>query len=85
MGIASFSSQMASHGTASMTVFERRIPRTAPPLPDVELFDLFGINEAIDIEPKYRPALESLRNELLDSFACLGSYSDQKLMEMDHE
>ena len=53
--------------------------------PDRTLGTIFGINAAIDIEPKYRPSLESLKNELLDSFACLGSYSDQKLMEMDHE
>jgi hypothetical protein len=53
-------------------------------LQDPTLGTIFGINEAIDIEPKYRPALESLRNELLDSFACLGSYSDQKLLEIEN-
>lgn len=43
---------------------------------------IFGINEAIDIDPRYRPSIESLRAELLDSFACLGRLSDHQLLEM---
>lgn len=46
---------------------------------------IFGINEAIDIAPEFRPSLESLRTELLDSFASIGSYSDQKLAEIENE
>jgi hypothetical protein len=37
--------------------------------PNSMLGEIFGVNDAIDIEPKYRPSLEMLRNQLLDSLA----------------
>jgi hypothetical protein len=39
--------------------------------PNSALGEIFRINDAIDIEPKFRPTLETLRNELLESFASL--------------
>lgn len=49
--------------------------------PNSTLGAIFGINEAIDIEPKYRPSLEALRKELLDSFATLARLTDQELLQ----
>lgn len=49
--------------------------------PSSTLGAIFGINEAIDIEPKYRPSLEALRKELLDSFATLARLTDQELLQ----
>jgi hypothetical protein len=47
--------------------------------PNSTLGTIFGINEAIDIEPKYRPPVEALKKELLDSFASLARLTDQEL------
>ncbi len=48
--------------------------------PNSMLGAIFGINEAIDIEPKYRPTLETLKNELLDSFASLARLTDKEVL-----
>ena len=48
--------------------------------PNSTLGAIFGINEAIDIEPKFRPTLETLRNELLDSFASLARLTDEEVL-----
>jgi hypothetical protein len=49
--------------------------------PNSTLGAIFGINGAIDIEPKYRPSLETLRNELLDSFATLACLADDEVIQ----
>jgi hypothetical protein len=49
--------------------------------PNSTLGAIFGINEAIDIEPQYRPPLETLRKELLDSFASLARLTDEELIQ----
>jgi hypothetical protein len=49
--------------------------------PNLVLGTIFGINEAIDIEPKYRPSIEALRNELLDSYASLARLTDQEVLQ----
>jgi hypothetical protein len=48
--------------------------------PNSILGAIFGINEARDIEPKYRPSIESLRNELFDYFASLARLTDQEIL-----
>jgi hypothetical protein len=48
--------------------------------PNPTLGAIFGINEAIDIEPKYRPTLEALRSELFDSFATLARLTDEEFL-----
>ena len=48
--------------------------------PNSTLGVIFGINEAIDIEPKYRPTMETLRNELFDSFASLARLTDEEVL-----
>jgi hypothetical protein len=48
--------------------------------PNTTLGTIFGINDAIDIEPKYRPSLEVLRNQLLDSFASLAYLTDEDVL-----
>lgn len=47
--------------------------------PNSTLGTIFGINAAIDIEPKYRPTLKTLRDELLDSFASLARLADKEV------
>ena len=42
---------------------------------------IFGINEAIDIAPEYRPSIEALGRELLDSYASLACLSDQEVLQ----
>ena len=49
--------------------------------PNSVLGAIFGINEAIDIEPKYRPSIETLRNELFDSYASLARLTDQEVLQ----
>jgi hypothetical protein len=49
--------------------------------PNSTLGAIFGINEAIDIEPKYRPTLEALRKELFDSFASLARLTDEEVLQ----
>ncbi len=49
--------------------------------PNSMLGAIFGINEAIDIEPKYRPPLETLKKELLDCFASLARLTDEEVMQ----
>jgi hypothetical protein len=48
--------------------------------PNSMLGAIFGINEAIDIDPKYRPPIESLRIELFDSYASLASMTDLEVL-----
>jgi SOS-response transcriptional repressor LexA len=48
--------------------------------PNSILGEIFGINDAIDIEPKYRPSLEELRNQLLDSFASLARLTNEEIL-----
>lgn len=49
--------------------------------PNSTLGTIFGINEAIDIAPEYRPSIEALRRELLDSYASLARLSDQDVLQ----
>jgi len=49
--------------------------------PNSTLGAIFGINEAVDIELKYRPPLETLRNELLDCFASLARLTDEEVVQ----
>jgi hypothetical protein len=49
--------------------------------PNSVLGAIFGTNDAIDIEPKYRPTLESLRKELLDSFASLARLTELEVLQ----
>jgi hypothetical protein len=49
--------------------------------PNPILAAIFGINEAIDIDPEYRPSLETLRNELFDSYASLARLTDQQVLQ----
>ena len=53
--------------------------------PNSTLGEIFGINEAIDIEPKYRPPLETLRNQLLDSFASLACLADDDIIQLSEQ
>ena len=48
--------------------------------PNSTLGEIFGINGAIDIEPQFRPPLETLRNQLLDSFASLACLADDDIV-----
>jgi hypothetical protein len=48
--------------------------------PNTTLGEIFGINAAIDIEPKYRPSLDVLRNQLLDSFASLARLTNEEVL-----
>ncbi len=49
--------------------------------PNSVLGAIFGINEAIDIAPEYRPSIEALGRELLDSYASLARLSDQEVLQ----
>jgi hypothetical protein len=49
--------------------------------PNSTLGAIFGINEAIDIEPRYRPSLERLKSELLNSFSSLARLADQEVLQ----
>lgn len=49
--------------------------------PNPVLGAIFGINEAIDIEPKYRPTIEALRDELFDSYASLARLTDLEVLQ----
>jgi hypothetical protein len=53
--------------------------------PNSTLGEIFGINDAIDIEPKYRPPLETLRNQLLDSFALLACLADEDIIRASEQ
>lgn len=48
--------------------------------PNSSLGDIFGINDAIDIEPRYRPSLETLRKQLHDAFASLACLADEDII-----
>ena len=50
--------------------------------PNTTLGQIFGINGAIDVEPMYRPTLEVLQKELLDSFADLARLTDEDLPQI---
>jgi hypothetical protein len=63
----------AAANTLQITIWGWRAPNST-------LGEIFGINDAIDIEPKYRPTLETLRNELLDSFASLARLTDEEVL-----
>lgn len=48
--------------------------------PNPLLGEIFGINDAIDIEPKYRPSIDKLRKEQLDCFASLARLTDEEIL-----
>jgi hypothetical protein len=49
--------------------------------PNATLGEIFGVSAAIDIEPKYRPSLDELRKQLLDSFAALACLTDEEVLQ----
>lgn len=50
--------------------------------PNSTLGEIFGVNDAIDIDPEYRPPLETLRKQLLDSFASLARLADEDIVRV---
>jgi hypothetical protein len=47
--------------------------------PNLPLGEIFGINDAIDIDSRYRPSLETLRKQLHDAFALLACLTDDDI------
>lgn len=48
--------------------------------PNLLLGEIFGINDAIDIDPKFRLSLEMLRKQLHDAFASLACLADDDVI-----